>query len=32
MWSLPEPECDLETGRAVVLAYRRERRAGRLDD
>ena len=32
MWSLPKPRNDLETMRAVATAYRRERRAGRLDE
>ena len=32
MWSLPKPGYDPETMRAVALAYRRERRAGRLDE
>jgi hypothetical protein len=31
MWSLPKPGYDLETIRAVAVAYRRERQAGRLD-
>ncbi len=32
MHSLPKPGYDPETMRAVALAYRRERRAGRLDE
>ncbi len=32
MYSLPKPGYDLETMRAVVIAYRREREARRLDE
>ena len=32
MYTLPKPGYDLETVRAVALAYRRERQAGRLDE
>ncbi len=32
MYSLPKPGYDPETMRAVALAYRRERQAGRLDE
>ena len=31
MYSLPKPGFDPETMRAVAMAYRRERQAGRLD-
>jgi hypothetical protein len=31
MYSLPRPTYDLDTMRAVALAYRHERRSGRLD-
>ena len=32
MYDLPEPKYDRDTMRAVAAAYRRERRAGRLDE
>jgi hypothetical protein len=32
MYSLPRPAYDLDTMRAVALAYRHERQAGRLDE
>ena len=32
MYTLPKPGYDLVTMRAVAAAYRRERRAGRLDE
>jgi hypothetical protein len=32
MYSPPKPGYDPETMRAVALAYRRERQAGRLDE
>jgi hypothetical protein len=32
MYSLPRPGYDLDTMRAVAIAYRRERQAGRLDE
>jgi hypothetical protein len=32
MYAVPNPGYDLETMRAVAVAYRRERQAGRLDE